>query len=711
MRLLAPVLVFLVLGGALSAQTSPALTELFAEGAVTHESRRLPYRLLAPDDFDANKRFPLVLFLHGMGERGSDNRQQLKFLPQWMATPERRAEMPCFLLAPQCPVDTTWNEVDWRTMRAGEVEKPHWAQGALEAALAKVLRDHPIDLDRIYVTGLSMGGFGAWEFAARHPDWFAACLPVCGGGNPGFAPRLQGLPIWAWHGAADRVVPPSASRSMVDALEKLGAPIQYRELEKVGHDSWSAAYGDDGALEWMFEQHRDAKRILPGVAMLRRSRFLRVGEKIAFLGDSITQAGAEPGGYVQLIEQALADRAKALGLQVIGAGISGNKVPDLEERLDHDVLEKGATLVFIYIGINDVWHSKAKRGTSVADYEAGLNRIIDRIHASGARVVLATPTVIGECPRGENELDGMLDDYAALSRRVAARKKVALLDLREEMTRDLLVFNPAGLAKGILTHDGVHLNARGNRYLADRASRAIALALEDRGPLLPKAQLDGAGPGWVELSLDDFVNVNGEADTWSMSDGRIVCTGVPLGGARSKKIYENFEMVLEWKHETHAGNSGVFLWCPESAFHELPKGKLPRSGIEVQVLDLGYEENWERAKGQPSGWFTSHGDIFPVGSSTMKPLTPQIEYSREDGSPYPVGNAKGSRSFPTQRRVRPAGQWNHYYIRAINGEVRLWVNGVEVNGGRECSPSRGYLALESEGAKVMFRNLRLRELP
>lgn len=190
-----------------------------------------------------------------------------------------------------------------------------------------------------------------------------------------------------------------------------------------------------------------------------------------------------------------------------------------------------------------------------------------------------------------------------------------------------------------------------------------------------------------------------------------MCSGKPLGGARTKTQYTNFEMVLEWKHHEHGGNSGLFLWCPESAFTDLPPGQLPRSGIEVQVLDLGYEENWLESRGARSDWFTSHGDVFPVGASKMKAFTPQITYTAEDGEAYVVGNPESSRSFPTKRLTRPAGEWNHYYVRAINGEVRLWVNGEEVNGGNRCSPATGYLALEAEGALVEYRNLRIRELP
>ncbi len=218
------------------------------------------------------------------------------------------------------------------------------------------------------------------------------------------------------------------------------------------------------------------------------------------------------------------------------------------------------------------------------------------------------------------------------------------------------------------------------------------------------------GEGWKPLTLADFVVVNGEPGTWTEKDGVIVGTGKPLGGARSKQPYGNFELVLEWQHHEHAGNSGVFVWCPESAFTDLPPGQLPRSGIEVQVLDLGYETDWLKAKGQHSDWFTSHGDVFPVGASTMQAFTPTITYE-VDGTRFVVGKADSSRSFPKKRLTLPAGQWNHYYIRAINGEVRLWVNGEEVNGGTRCSPAQGYLALEAEGALVEFRNLRLRELP
>jgi hypothetical protein len=212
----------------------------------------------------------------------------------------------------------------------------------------------------------------------------------------------------------------------------------------------------------------------------------------------------------------------------------------------------------------------------------------------------------------------------------------------------------------------------------------------------PKAFVDGTGPGFKALTGDDFTRANCNEDTWKFhSDGLITCTGNPVGVIRSKKQYTNLELVVEWRHLKKAGNSGIFLWAPEGPLMALKPGQLPK-GIEVQVLDLGYKEAYEKSSGKKADWFTCHGDVFPVGVK-MKPFPPVAP--------------DGQRSFPTQERSKGVGEWNHYYVRAINGEVRLWVNGAEVSGGANCDPKTGYLCLESEGSPVEFRNLKVRELP
>lgn len=222
-----------------------------------------------------------------------------------------------------------------------------------------------------------------------------------------------------------------------------------------------------------------------------------------------------------------------------------------------------------------------------------------------------------------------------------------------------------------------------------------AKSLADEAPL-PKATIDGTGPGWRTLGGDDFVNVNCDPETWTWSAEGVHCTGQPVGVTRSKKPITNFEMVAEWRHLKSGGNSGIFLWAPETSLGSLKRGQLPE-GIEVQVLDHGYAEQYEKQTKKKPDWFTTHGDVFPVGKAQM--------------TPFPPVAPDGRRSFPTKQLSKGLNQWNHYYVRAINGEVRLWVNGEEVSGGTGCQPATGFLCLESEGAPIDFRNLRIRELP
>ncbi len=200
---------------------------------------------------------------------------------------------------------------------------------------------------------------------------------------------------------------------------------------------------------------------------------LKKGDRIVFLGDSITQAGANPGGYVTLAREAIQKKHPDLGIEVIGAGISGNRVPDLEKRLDHDVLQKKPTIVVIYIGINDVWHSQSGRGTPRDEYEAGLKRIVEKIQKTGARVILCTPSVIGEKHDLSNPLDGMLEEFCGVSRKVAAETKSQLLDLRQLFISHLTQNNPDNKESGLLTADTVHLNAAGNRFVAKAMLAAL----------------------------------------------------------------------------------------------------------------------------------------------------------------------------------------------------------------------------------------------
>ncbi|HRI87407.1 MAG TPA: DUF1080 domain-containing protein [Candidatus Hydrogenedentes bacterium] len=238
--------------------------------------------------------------------------------------------------------------------------------------------------------------------------------------------------------------------------------------------------------------------------------------------------------------------------------------------------------------------------------------------------------------------------------------------------------------------------AAGVCLLPFSATRAVFAADAPVVEGLPKATIDGNGPGWRALWQEDFQNVNCAEDTWTWKDGVIYCTGTPVGVIRTKNKVTNFELVVQWRHMKSAGNSGVFVWVTDESIKDLAPGKLPH-GVEVQVLDHGYTEQYEKDSGKKADWFTSNGDVFPVGVTKMKP--------------FPPLSPDGSRSFPRKNLSKGVGEWNHYYVRAINGEVRLWVNGEEVSGGSECTPATGYLALESEGSPIEFKNLRIRELP
>jgi len=201
--------------------------------------------------------------------------------------------------------------------------------------------------------------------------------------------------------------------------------------------------------------------------------------------------------------------------------------------------------------------------------------------------------------------------------------------------------------------------------------------------------------GFVPLfngrDLTGWVNANCAPETWSVRDGVIHCTGRPTGALRTTRQYENFILEVEWRHLSSGGNSGVFIWGTPIAAPGVPFLR----GIEVQVLDHGYAEQYEKQTGKKSDWFTTHGDVFPIHGATMKPF----------------GRHNGDRSFPSEERSKRSPEWNHYRIVGSNGVLRLHVNGKEVSGGEECNYRKGYLALESEGAPVEFRNLRIKELP
>lgn len=203
--------------------------------------------------------------------------------------------------------------------------------------------------------------------------------------------------------------------------------------------------------------------------------------RIVFLGDSITEAGALPGGYVTLVADSLQAAYPDKSIAVIGAGISGNKVPDLEARLNTDVLAKEPTHVVIYIGINDVWHHfefDHTTGTEPDVYDTGLRNLIASIQGTGATVLLCTPSVIGEDPGSDAPVNQRLMQYASISRQVAESSGVHLCDLRTAFEEYLREHNTDKRYEGLLTSDGVHLNEAGNHFVAAFMMRNLHAVLE-----------------------------------------------------------------------------------------------------------------------------------------------------------------------------------------------------------------------------------------
>jgi predicted peptidase len=216
----------------------------------------LPYRLLKPDHYDPEKKYPLVVFLHGAGERGNDNEKQLIHGVAEFAKEENRKKYPCFLIAPQCPEGKKWVEVDWGAESHRLPAKASEPERLVLELIAALQKEYSIDAKRLYVTGLSMGGFGTWDLIARKPDLFAAAVPICGGGDETQAAKIAKLPIWVFHGAKDDAVKVSRSRNMIEALKKADGRPKYTEYPEEGHASWVPAYKDAAMMKWLFEQKR-----------------------------------------------------------------------------------------------------------------------------------------------------------------------------------------------------------------------------------------------------------------------------------------------------------------------------------------------------------------------------------------------------------------------------------------------------------------------
>lgn len=216
----------------------------------------LPYRLLIPKDYDPQRKYPLILFLHGAGERGDDNESQLKHAEVLGLAADPND--PCFLVAPQCPAGSKWVEVPWSFNQPHRTpEEPSRSMRLTLELLDQLERQYSIDPARRYATGLSMGGFGTFDLLVRRPHYFAAAVPICGGADDARAPQFAHVPIWIFHGSSDPAVPVLRSRSAFEALKAAGGDPRYTEYEGMGHNVWSRAYQEPELRAWLLRQRRN----------------------------------------------------------------------------------------------------------------------------------------------------------------------------------------------------------------------------------------------------------------------------------------------------------------------------------------------------------------------------------------------------------------------------------------------------------------------
>lgn len=253
-------LIMLFGGFALFQQTIFSQTSLFQTAMYTIESDSLPYRILYPDNFNPEQRYPLILFLHGMGERGNDNQLQLMHGGKLFSASETRSQYPAIVVFPQCSVESFWADANFQkddskreTLVFDPFNEPTIAMKLLLDLVDQLVVKQFVDPSAIYVGGLSMGGMGTFELLHRRPNVFAAAFPICGGGNTSsvdnYAPKVK---IWAFHGAKDDVVPPALTIQMVDAINKAGGDAKLTIYPEANHGVWDNVFAEPELLKWLF---------------------------------------------------------------------------------------------------------------------------------------------------------------------------------------------------------------------------------------------------------------------------------------------------------------------------------------------------------------------------------------------------------------------------------------------------------------------------
>ncbi len=255
------VLLLLFLIGSGSYQVFGQDLSLFQKFWFIQSGDTLPYRLLLPENFDASKKYPLVLFLHGSGERGRDNEKQLTHGAKLFLQAANQKNFPAIVVFPQCSERSFWsntqflfNDKNERSLYFVNGGEPSTPMKMLISLVNNLFVQYKIKKDQVYAGGLSMGGMGTFELVNRMPHTFAAAIPICGGANPSIASNLKQTNWWVFHGAKDNVVPPAYSENMVKAMKKNAVPVKFTLYPDANHNSWDAAFSEPDLLRWLFSK-------------------------------------------------------------------------------------------------------------------------------------------------------------------------------------------------------------------------------------------------------------------------------------------------------------------------------------------------------------------------------------------------------------------------------------------------------------------------
>lgn len=230
-----------------------------------HELKKdLLYRLYIPEGYNSSEKYPLILYLHGGGGNGDDNKSQIGPIAEKIISPLFQDISKSFVMLPQCPKGEQWLNTNFRNTPFTNYDQDSIPESdsmkMIIKALSNLGKDYNIDKTRIYITGYSMGGSGTWDIIIRYPDIFAAAVPVTGVSDPSKAKSISDLPVWAFHGVKDEISSVENTRNMIRELKNNGSPCKYTEYQDIGHDLWTSAYNDSEMVKWLFSQQKKEKK-------------------------------------------------------------------------------------------------------------------------------------------------------------------------------------------------------------------------------------------------------------------------------------------------------------------------------------------------------------------------------------------------------------------------------------------------------------------